>query len=92
MNMKNKQDILNEFREKFVVTKPDYRDPSLGFWKLDENGTYYRPEHVESWLFNTLTEFEREIKERIKLCAKEQSCSMCMESLSQLEKEKHPSK
>lgn len=40
-------------------------------------------------LLTTLTEFERETKERIKLCAKEQSCSMCMESLSQLEKEKH---
>lgn len=78
----NKQDILNAFREKFV--------PSFG---LDDNYTYYGgcPDRavLEQWLLNTLTEFERGTKERIKLCAKEQSCSMCMESLSQLEKEKH---
>lgn len=76
----NKQDILNAFREEFSA---DETDPSYFGWALETSCL-----DVEQWLLTALTEFERETKERIKLCAKEQSCSMCMESLSQLEKEK----
>jgi len=82
--MKSKQDILNAFREHFVFELVNHKNTAYG--------TDDQRENISNWLLTTLTEFEREIKERIKLCAKEQSCSMCMESLSQLEKEKHPSK
>lgn len=78
--MLNKQDILNAFDKKFC-----YHDD--GVLELDHD-IYQRLPEIREWLLNALTEFERGTKERIKLCAKEQSCSMCMESLSQLEKEK----
>lgn len=45
--MKNKQDILNEFRERFY---PHFAEG------IDE---YYKQ---EDWLLTTLTEFEREIR------------------------------
>lgn len=76
MKTNSKQDILNAIWDKF-----DYYQ---NLDSVDMEGT----KDINDFLLTTLTEFEREIKERIKLCAKEQSCSMCMESLSQLEKEK----
>lgn len=75
----DKQDILNAFREMRRL------NGYASIWKYHPMGV---ARDIDQWLLTTLTEFERETKERIKLCAKEQSCSMCMESLSQLEKEK----
>lgn len=63
--MKSKQDILNAFRETFV-TNDNFVFP-------------YSVKVFENWLLTILTEFERETREIIKLCAKEQSCSMCKE-------------
>lgn len=77
--MNSKQHILNAFKEMRIL------NGYASIWKHHPMGV---ARDIDEWLLTALTEFEREIKERIKLCAKEQSCSMCMESLSQLEKEK----
>lgn len=50
----------------------------IEFWDRRDTAGFYELEELVSSL---LSSREKEIVEHIKLCAKEQSCSMCMEFL-----------